>query len=220
MAFPFPMPAENFFAGLKIQSCEFDLTENVISSGFTEDGDGLTARLGARRWRASITLAPAYWDDADAIMARLSILREAGRSLFVHPLPSAFPRLDPKGQVLGSAQPTISGLPANPREMRLTGLPAGYVLSAGDGFSFAYGVNPVRYAFHRIVSMRTVASGTGTTPVFEVTPALRPGASIGTPVVLARPFFKAVIVPGSASSGTSQGGVTRGMGFDVIQTPR
>lgn len=221
MAFAFPLNVGDFFAGLAVQTATFDLPESLQVSGRTAGGSVLTAGIGARLWSGSVQLPPMYREDADAVLARLSILREPGRHLFVHPFPGSAPRDDPRGNKLGSASPVIRLLNANSRDMALSGLPAGYVLSQGDGLAFAYATNPMRYAYHRIVSARVVAASNGQTPLFEVTPHIRQGAVIGSAVALIRPTFKALILPGSVNVGmTGPDLITRGISFDIQQTLR
>lgn len=220
MALSFPLAPEAFFASLPIQSALLSLTVASQVSGRTAGGAVLTSGLGSRLWTGRVTLVPMRWADAEAVRARLSILCEPGRSLLVHPFPLRAPRSDPDGAILGSATPAIHTLAGNNREMRISGLRAGYRLSAGDGIAFAYGSNPTRYAYHRVVSDSVIASSAGLTPLFEVTPHIRPGASTGTAVRLVNPFFKAVIDPATVVDGADSGRFITGISFDVVQTLR
>jgi hypothetical protein len=104
------------------------------------------------------------------------------------------------------------------RELRITGLPVGYVLSAGDMLGFQYGSNPVRHALHRIVVGGTASSG-GLTPMLEVVPNLRPGAAAGLTVSLVRPACKARLLP-DPTYGAGRQALSRGASFDFIQTLR
>ncbi|MCJ8138609.1 hypothetical protein [Falsirhodobacter halotolerans] len=212
MAVPFPMDAE-FFAGLPVMSASFDLGEAMQFSGRTAGGAVMTAGLGARLWTGSVSLSPMLPAAAEAIRAKLSVLREPGRSLFVRPCPASH-----RAARMGLTGVTISALAANGRELRLAGLPSGFVLRAGSPLSFQYGTNPARYAFHRVVS--DVVIGSGASPMIEVTPAIRPGAAVGATVQVSKPFFKAIILPGSVSAGSAARPYVSGISFDIQQTLR
>lgn len=215
MALAFPLQLNQFFDGLRIHVSEFDPTDATITTA-TRGGEQLTAEVGNVLWRGTAELTDYYHADADAIRAKMAILRRAGASFFVRPSHRVGPIADPAGAILGAATPTLHSVLANNRDIRITGLPADYAISAGDYLSFAYGSNPVRYAFHQAVNGAT-ASGAGTTPVIEVTPHIRPGFSIGAAVVLVRPFFKGVL-SARPGYGSIRPLFTGGMGFEFVQT--
>lgn len=217
MAQSFPIPAAAFWGGLRVASATYSLGE-TLSHSRTRGGEILVADQGARLWTATLELWQARHDAADGLMAQVEALQMAGASLMVHPLPRPGPILDPEGVVLGTATPLIASLAANARELTLSGLPAGYVLSPGDMLGFSYG-SPSKHALHRIVVGATASVG-GVTGPLEVVPYIRPGASVGTPVSLLRPAMKALIVPGSVNPGQMQGIWRRGLSFSVIQTLR
>lgn len=146
----------------------------------------------------------------------IDILRQAGRSFLVYDTRRPAPLLDPNGTILGAATPTIHTLSADPRELRITGLPASYVLSPGDYLSFTYGTNPVRYALHRVVATTTAVAGL--TPLFEVTPAIRSGAVTGAAITLIKAHCKAVILAGSVETGSGRRTITEGIGFGYVQS--
>ncbi|KDB05348.1 hypothetical protein U879_02020 [Defluviimonas sp. 20V17] len=76
-----------------------------------------------------------------------------------------------------------------------------------------------RYALHRL--METVmADGTGTTPAFQVLPAIRPGAVTGTAVTLIRPFCKVELIAGSVADPEVHHTVARGGSLKFQQTLR
>jgi hypothetical protein len=115
---------------------------------------------------------------------------------------------------------SILALGGDARELSLTGLPVGYTLWAGDYLSFAYGTSPVLQALHRVVATTVVANGSGQTALFEVTPALRPGAAVAAPVTLKKAFCKAVAVAGSVEEMARYHTLSEGMAFDWVQTLR
>lgn len=215
--YTFPLPLDQFFDGLPIQSVNFDLPE-MLASSQTGGGEILTADLGDRLWRADVVLAPQYYYEMETIKAKLHMLRYAARTLIVHQMPIIAPSYDRDGVILGASTVTLTNVAGNNREITLSGLPADYVLTTGDGFSFQYGANPVRYAFHQIVQGGTASSG-GVATV-EVVPFIQPGATLPLAVQLIKPIFKAVIIPGSFDPGESRGKFTTGAKFSVMQTLR
>lgn len=92
-------------------------------------------------------------------------------------------------------QARIASLGANNKSLSLSGLTEGFALSRGDMLAFDYG-DPARRALHRIAEA-AVADAAGITPVFEVRPHIRPGASAGLPVRLVKPAAKMILMPGS-----------------------
>lgn len=211
----FPWAIEDFFAGLRVASITFALPE-ALRQEETQGGEIITAALGQRLWGGTITLTQGYHDDIAATDARLSILREAGRSFLVYPRHKEFPRADPGGAILGASAPIIHALPSA-REIQISGLPSGYVISPGDFLSFAYGTSPVRQALHQVVVGATASAG-GVTPALEVTPAIRPGAAVGAALRLVRPFCKAVFVPGSYREPAFAARLGSGPSFSFRQT--
>ena len=214
MALTFPLALDTLFAGLPVAECEFNLPATMAMSR-TRGGAIKTARLAERLWTGKITLAPQLHRNALGLEAMISTLLEPGRTFLVHPLPFCYPRQDPSGAGLGGTTPVIYSIEAGGREFRISGLPAGYVLSAGDMLSFAYGSNPVRYAMHRVVTVAT-ANGSGLTPNIEITPPIRPGATVGAAVTLARPFTKAILIPPPARRFVPV--VASGLTIDFVQT--
>jgi len=114
--------------------------------------------------------------------------------------------------------PAINSVGANNKSLRLSGLPSGYVLTAGDYLSYDYGSSPTRRAFHRIVET-VAADAAGLTPLFEVRPHLASGITTGLSVTLRKPAAKVFIVPETFDPGTARSMVTEGMQFEVMQRP-
>lgn len=215
-AITFPLSVLNFTFGLKVASCDFwDPAQQEISG--TRGGQILVADVGPQLWRGRVQLVPAYHDDAAAVEAMLSRLQGPDAAFYTFDPRRIGPRSDPTGSAVASSSPTIHTLAANNREMRVQGLPAGYVLSVGDMIAFDYTVNSKTLrALHRLLTGAT-ADGTGLTPLFEVTPAIRPGAATTTAVQLIRPACKARMVPGSLRYGSGRPLITEGASFDFIQ---
>lgn len=205
-----------FFGGLKVAAVEWSLSRDVSTTRL-RDGTVIPIERGAALWQGKVTLAPAYHRNMAEVEARLAKLIGAGQFLLAYDPRHNGPRMDPGGVILGAASPTIHTLHASGDQMRVNGLPGGYVLSAGDWIGWTYGSNPTRYALHRLVTGAT-ASLAGLTPLFEVTPRIRPGVATGAAVVLIRPPIKALIRDAAYGQGVPL--ITQGPSFDIIQTLR
>lgn len=218
MAYTFPLSIAQFMDLLPVQEMTFDIPEAVEMSE-TGAGEILMADLGTRLWQGQITLGDMTPDEAADAISMIDLLRGAGASFFCHDTGRPGPRLDLDGSILGAAQPVLNAVNANAREIRLSGLPAGYQLRRYDSIAFTYGANPLRYARHRIVRGDD-ADGTGLTGWLEVVPPIRPGWTLGSPVELIQPACKAVIVPKSVQPGRRRHTMTVGTGFKWVQTLR
>lgn len=185
MALAWPLELANFFDPLPVAKCTMRPGRSMI---FSETGGGevIGHRRGTRLWGGEITLGVDYHSAHAAIEARLSLLEEAGASLLVRDTRLPGPIEDPTGAILGASDVRINTLHANNRELTLKGLPNGYVISQGDLLSFTYGSNPIRHALHRVARGR-FAYSSGQTASIEVTPFIRPGAAVDSPVQLIRP---------------------------------
>lgn len=197
MALQLPLSLADFFDMLKVKSAPFILTEQQEYSGLGT-GEGLAHDLGPRLWQAPVESSAMTLAEAQAMLARIEALDGSINAFYAYNPSKAYPAADPDGSKLGAAAPTIHTIAANRKEMRLTGLPAGYVLTAGDMLAVDYG-NPSRRALIRIVTGAVASSG-GLTPLFEVRPHLRPGITTTLAVMLRKPAMKAKIVPGSLST--------------------
>ncbi|WP_370286928.1 hypothetical protein [Pseudooceanicola nanhaiensis] len=217
-ALTFPLALGEFFDGLDASALGFDLTESMRHSQ-TQGGEVLVSDLGPRLWTFEVQVVTKTHAEARKGEALARMLRQAGRPFFAYDKTAAYPAADPGGVLLGAATPTIHTLGSDNRRMRVQGLPAGYVLSRGDPLSFAYGLDPTRYAFHEVITPVT-ADGSGLTPLFEVSPFIRPGAQVGAAVTFLKPFCKAVMIPGSYRPGLRRPVVTEGFSFSAIQTLR
>lgn len=213
MALTFPLTIAQFFNLLPIEQITFDSPEqNEISQ--TGKGEMMVAELAPMLWAGEVRLGPMTNTESASLETLLDVLRPAGRTFYAYDPRRRFPIADPTGSILGAANPVIATLP-NTREMTISGLPANYVLTAGDYLAFTY--NGTRRALHRMVTSATASAG-GVTPVFEVTPAIRAGAAVAAAVTLIRPSCKALLMPGSVSKGTSRQLITRDVTFRFQQT--
>lgn len=218
MALSFPLARAGFFDGLPIASQSFDLPEAVEISR-TAGGAILSADMADRLWQGTITLGRLTVAEARPALALINALRGAGRSFLCADVHRPYPQADPGGAALAGFSPQISGLGGDLRTLSLSGLPAGYLLASGDLIGWSYGSAPTRHALHEIVSGGT-ASGGGALTGLELTPPIRPGVTVGTPVTLVQPVCKALIVPGSVRGGEQRRTIIEPLSFDWQQSLR
>ncbi len=216
MALSFPLSVDDFFAGLPVKkiTCFLGRSETTSETG---GGELIAHGTGTRLWQGQIVLdkeSHAYWAGVEA---RLALLEQPGASLLLYDTRVQGTILDPDLSVLGTATPQIAGLSANNREFDLDGLPAHYQLSIGDLLGFTYGSDPVRYAYHRVVTGGR-ANIAGELSDIEVIPYIRPGAFVGAVVTLGIPVLKARIP--SAEYGASTSTLSEGGSFNWTQTLR
>lgn len=209
------MQLEDFFEGLPIQSFKSDLGEAME---FNQDASGqiVSADLGPRLWRNDIIVRTGEYATIEQIKARLNMLRYPGRSLFVHSMPFLGPQADPDGSILGANTITLTDVETNNRVIELSGFDEGYTLTVGDFMTFLYGSNPIRYAMHQFAE--TVSADVDGKIVIEVGSFIRPGYVLDSEVILVKPFYKAVVVPGSTDVGAMGQQMGEGVRFTVMQT--
>lgn len=216
MALSFPLSVDDFFAGLPIKkiSCYLGRSEATSETG---GGELISHGTGTRLWQGQIVLdkeSHTYWA---AVEARLALLEQPGASLLLYDTRMRGTILDPDLSILGASRPEIAAVSANNRDLGIDGLPSFYRLSRGDLLGFTYGSNPVRYAYHRVVTGGTANIG-GELNGIEVIPYIRPGASVGAPVTLGTPVLKARIA--LAEYGNSSAQLSEGGSFNWMQTLR
>ena len=102
------------------------------------------------------------------------------------------------------------------RELALSGLPAGYVLTPGDMLSA--GPTTPNQALFRIVTGVT-ADGSGDTALFEVTPFIPPFVAVGNTAHLRRPRARFVLSEQSMYGG-GRPAIVPGAEFSFVQTFR
>jgi len=213
----YPLSYAQFLGALRVEEATFRLSH---PQEHTRLGDGtlISASLGASLWTGTIRLAQANHPRHAKMEALLALMDQPGASFLCHDPRYIGPASDPSGVILGTRTVTIHTVASNMRELRITGLPSGYLLSPGDMLGFQYGSSPVRYALHRIVVGGTASSG-GLTPLIEVIPNLRAGAVAGLTLSLIRPACKARLLP-DPSYGSGRQALSRGASVEFIQTLR
>lgn len=219
MALQFPLITSVFLDKLPISSITLDAPAQVEVST-TGSGEILEADLGPRLWLGEITLGRMTPNEAAQAKTLIDMARGPARGFHVYDTTRNGPQADPFGAILGASTVLVNAVSVDNMGMQLKGLPAGYQLTIGDYLSFDYGSNPTRTALHKVVDLTVAADGTGVTPTFEITPNLRPGASIDATVRLIKPYCKAIIIPGSVQPGRRKRFMTEGVSFQFMQTLR
>ncbi len=216
MALSFPLSTAQFFDLLPIRAFRMKPADN---RAFSETGGGelIAAGRGQRLWQGEVTLDLDIHAQIAGLDAKLSLLEEAGASFLMYDPRKPFPAADPDGSILSGSSPVIATLNANNRELTISGLPAGYVLTEGDLIGWTYGASPLRYTLHRIVTGGT-ANGSGVSPSIEVSPFIPNGVSTGAAVSLIRPPIKARLPQADYGAGRSV--ISEGGSFQFIQTRR
>ena len=214
MALTFPLAQTDLGDLLPIQSVTWELMRQQEFSGLGS-GEGIAADMGPGLWEGDVSLRPLLHTDARAMAAKLDALDGAINSFYLANPLGWWPKLDPGGTVYGASTPVLDTIDDNRKEVRISGLPNDYQLSAGDMFAIDYG-SPSRRALLRLVA-DVVASGAGLTPLVEVRPHLRPGITETLAVDFSRPAAKVKLVPGSVSQQMHSANRTR-ISFRVRQT--
>ena len=218
MALSFPLTLSQFFDLLPASRVRMDPDE-ALDVSQTRGGEILTADLGESLWTGQIDLGRMLHSERADISPLINLLRRANGSFLVSDHTRPWPRLDPRGLILGAATPTILTVDPGMLELRLTGLPPGYRLSRGDLISWTYRTAPTRFALHEFVGSAT-ATASGQTGLIEVSPPIREGVVAGTAVQLIWPRCKAKLVPGTADTGQSVRTITEGASLQWQQTLR
>ncbi len=212
MALTFPYAVTSFADILRMSSVKFQLIPDQQISGAGK-GRIIVADMGPKYWEAEVRLINMEHDVARQVQAMIEALDGSLNDFFLYDPRWAYPAEDWGGPRLGPAVVTIGALNANNKEMTLSGLPNGYVLTPGDMLHFDFGV-PSKRALHRIVAGGVAAGGS---VGIEVRPHIEPGATTGLVASLIKPSARMKIVPESFDPGTARGMITSGMGFKCRQ---
>lgn len=195
MAQTFPLPRASLADLIRWRGFSFQLDDNAVYTGLAS-GDVISQQMAPRKWRAIMQSAKYTKTESQQIQARFEFLDGSTERFELYNPLAKYPQYDPTGSILGAGNPVIASLNVNNKEMTISGLPAGYVLTIGDMISFGYGSSPTRRALHRIMTTVT-ANGSGVTPSFEVRPHIRTGAAVAAAVQLIKPYGLFILEPGS-----------------------
>lgn len=214
MPLTFPFNLATFQETLRIASAPpFRLRLNEESSGLGS-GQIITAERAPPKWVAEFSLITMEYAEAARVIALLTALGSSNRVWLYDPsIP--YPKADPKGLGISTSPLTVSGLGSDGSSLRVSGLPASYVLSAGDMISVGYGL-PSRRWLGRLVENAT-ANGSGQTPIFSVMPHLPTGLVVGSTATVRKPF--GVFLIADYDPGVASGTKVTGVRFSAIQVP-
>ena len=154
------------------------------------DGSVLRFEIGAPLWQVEATLAPGYYQDMAAVRAWLARMERPGEFAVIYDKTADGPAKIAADADLSAVQ--IHTLDEDNRRLRMSGLPAGAVISPGDWLGWTYGSAPTRHALHQVEQGAT-ADANGVTPLLAVEPHIRPGAQVEAPVTLRKPVCKATL---------------------------
>ncbi|OQC19032.1 MAG: hypothetical protein BWX69_03044 [Planctomycetes bacterium ADurb.Bin069] len=197
----------------------FWLPDGKVAFAQTAGGAPVRSQTAGRFWTGSVSLVPHYPDEQREIVSIIHALQEVDAWFNVLDPKRKFPRLDPGGDALGSATPTLGAVAGDGKSLDLDGLPVAYRLRPGDRLSFSYASGPVRIAYHEVLTSHQAGAGGGIGGM-QVVPAVRPGWAAGAAVTLVRPACRAMMIPGSVRPGTRAGGnpgIEQGFSFDWVQ---
>lgn len=214
MAITFPLDVGSLADVSRMTSIRMKLIGDQQLSGMG-GGRIIVADLGPKYWEFEVQLINMENDLARRMQSIIESLDEGLNDFYLYDPRAAYPIGDPTGTRLGGSTVQIHSIESNSKEMKLKGLPNGYVLSAGDLFHFDFGT-PTKRALHRIVTGGVVPSG-GVSPTLEVRPHLMTGAAADITVTLIKPAARVKIIPGSFDPGTARQMMTTGMGFKARQ---
>jgi hypothetical protein len=202
-----------FWDTLPIQSVVWDEMEQEVRSQLGAGGH-LRYDMGGTLWRATVTLDRLEWATSKALRARLRAMKKVnGYFLATDPL-SAAPAADPTGAILGVSAVTVHSVDGVTGELRLTGLPNGYVVDQGHMVSIDFGTPAAR----ALLSLDTAATSVGgTTGAFATTPVPWAGIEAGDPVTILRPTAVFAMVAGGMRSGAIRKGLVDGNVFEMVQ---
>lgn len=158
--------------------------------------DEMSGSGDGRFWAAQ--MAPPLWAASYGLYAkRVAHAREINAKVYgLDGLSKPFLWAPPyypgpaSGVTAGLSAITVSGIRGDRGAIALAGLPASFILSAGDYLSITFSTN--RVYFGQFVEGGTASTG-GTLGQREMRPYLPQGVSAGASVELLRPYFKAMV---------------------------
>jgi hypothetical protein len=203
-------PRTDILSGVEIADQVFRLAHRHELSR-TATGATRAKELGPSLWAGDWTTAPLENDAAIEFEAKLASLDGPINTFRGGDVRRIYPRAYSTGAFTdGAGLEAVD--PANLHRIKLHTLDAGFTLSVGDFLAFTYGT---LRALHQVMEAAT-ADGLGTTPYFEVRPAIRPGYVIPSAVTLKRPEADFRLLPGSVEA-RPQGALHTVVSFKAMQ---
>jgi len=187
LTFPAPLPSMSF------TRTEFWL-EHQQSTSLTGGGNPAAASLAPPLWRARFQTPRLGDADAGTWTAWISALRGGLRMFKGVPrrwpitYPAGFAGLTVGGSPF-SGSGSISAIATSRDQISISGLPAGFVLQAGDYLSVP---SASRQLLHLVTESGT-ANGSGVASV-SIEPVLRQGITTGAAVLAASPWCEMVLI--------------------------
>lgn len=217
LTFPYPLP----FLSDRMQYTDLTLDlqrfDEMSGSG---DGRQWAAQLATPLWRARANLRTVTAREGKLINARAMALDGPSKTfLFADPTYTG-PASGPYNWI--GTNVTIAGVRSDRGAITLAGLPPEFVLTEGDFLSIEYSGG--RVYFGQFLEGGTAGSAGNIQVQKEVRPYLPFGVGVGSPVVLVRPYFKAIIPSGGFTPYTFQPGddgrgLAVGASITVLQKP-
>jgi hypothetical protein len=198
---------------LDIDSVTFDIERNDAVSG-QGTGQTIGVELAPPLWYAEVSLNPNYLHEAEVIAAKFRALRGVMGTFLLYDPRKQYPKDDPTGSLLGVRIITITGKGVNNDTLTLSGFPAGYKLTPGDKFTLAYGAGFTHFGEF---SDYGTADGSGVITAIPVFPHIPLAVSLGSQVLMKRPYCKMSLDVKGWNPGSSSGLHTGGQKFRAIQ---
>jgi hypothetical protein len=183
MALTFPYALDFLANCLTGERIPLTLQRHDEMSG-TADGRFWAQRMAGPLWTATYALYSKSAVDAREINAKIHALDGMAKTMLW-----ADPYYAPSSSV-GLGGVTISSIRADRGAIALAGLPAGFVLRAGDFFTVTYASGRV---YMGAFAEGGTASGSGIIAQRDIYPYLPLNVGNGASVELARPYFKAMV---------------------------
>jgi hypothetical protein len=203
-----PASIGQFFDELLIRRVRFTSREFTVGSANLENY--IVAEIAPRLWTADIETAQCDLATAKRQRALLRRVGSLGRFIAYNP-DNAYPENDPTGSDLAGYSPVIYAVHSGNRALRLSSLPPGYELVAGDMVSIYYAG---RRQLLDIAEDATASSG-GITPYFDVSQPLRTSIAAGMAADLAKPGCQMQLV--GYDPGASELRIADGMTLQAIE---
>lgn len=211
------MPVSDLIVILPVSQALFQLQRQQEVSP-TGGGTPRAADLGEELWTATIACDVLTDQEARVAEATIEALDGSIGTFYLSNPRMPYPFADPNGAILAASAVTIFALGGDNKSLRLTGLPVGYQITAGDFFCFDTGSVPnVRRCFHRFATSGA-ADGAGRTPMLTVRPHLRAGVATGLAVTLKKPAAEMFILPGTFDPRSLKGPLGS-LTFQALQVP-
>ncbi len=190
MAITFPLSISELVDLFPVGEHPLVLQNNQNITGLAS-GEPIAVNRMAELWTGQFTSISMSMDDTQALMAALRSLVGSTHPFYIYDSDFCSPKADLDGSLLGASTPQISTLGVDNKSFAITGLPVGYVLSAGDRFHATYSTSR---RFYGEFSETVTANGLGQIASIGVSPHLHPGFLGGVSLTLIKPAIKAKLL--------------------------